>query len=81
MSTHKQAVRIRAVWRAGQQRQKVFAVDDLNTPAHLTIGADVFYDLHLVCFSDGVLPGKVEVGGADRTKAEDFRFAGSSVVR
>lgn len=30
MSTHKQAVRIRAVWRAGQQRQKVFAVDDLN---------------------------------------------------
>ena len=30
MSTHKQAVRIRAVWRAGQQRQKVFTVDDLN---------------------------------------------------
>lgn len=50
-------------------------------PAHLTIGADVFYDLHLVCFSDGVLPGKVEVGGADRAKTEDFRFAGSSVVR
>ena len=30
MSAHKQTVRIRAVWRAGQQRQKVFAVDDLN---------------------------------------------------
>ena len=30
MSAHKQAVRIRAVWRAGQQRQKVFTVDDLN---------------------------------------------------
>ena len=30
MPTHKQAVRIRAVWRAGQQRQKVFTVDDLN---------------------------------------------------
>ena len=30
MPAHKQAVRIRAVWRAGQQRQKVFAVDDLN---------------------------------------------------
>ena len=30
MSTHKQAVRICAVWCAGQQRQKVFTVDDLN---------------------------------------------------